>query len=580
MRANWWPMPHLRPSVVVLLVGGLLACSQPAADPDPVGDTLARFEGGSITAERLNQAILALPAESRPKDPAEREAWYEELVRRLAIHDLLVAQGRRDGLPAEPEIAERIRETHKQMLGSAFIARQIVVPAPGAEEEKQFYEARGDALRSPERREVLHIFLRPAPGESRDALRARLEALRARSLAGEPFALLAREYSESQLRHDDGVLGWVTPGQLPPRLNDIVFGLEEGVPSEVLMTESGAHLFLASTVVAERMPSLAEARSEIRRSLYLEGQNEALAAFLEAHERAPGDFAPSAEELSALLAGGDPAALVQRVGDWTLTLGELLERFDSRRRGQRRPGSEGDQLFALLESIARGERVYQLALAAGLAEQPEMQQALAAAEDDIVVMEMQRRKLLDRLTADPEVVRAFFEERKRRFAGPLRLRVARLAVPVGAGSGRILRRLEEAGPGLRSGEETLEALAARVGGTVHEPEWRSLADLRAEGGRLRGRLAAVPEGGFSEPVSTGREIEIFHVIERSEPEVPEFESVRDAVHAAYLQIHGEALYAAFVEDELAQSGFEIVPGSLARFAAQAAGVGDAELETE
>ena len=135
-----------------------------------------------------------------------------------------------------------------------------------------------------------------------------------------------------------------------------------------------------------------------------------------------------------------------------------------------------------------------------------------------------------------------------------------------------MRQLDDAIPSLVSGDETFEALAARVGGVISDPRWETLAELRTEGGRLRGRLAAVPVGGFSEPVSNGREIEVFQILERSDPEVPDYESVRDAVHAAYLEAHGEQLYASFVEDELARSGFEIVPGSLTRFAERATGL--------
>ena len=573
MHANSWSMSRpRRRALIPLLAFGVAACSSPSTESDPAGQILARFDGQSISAERLNQTILGLPSGARPKDPAAHEAWYGELLRQIAIHDLLVAQARRDALLSEPEIAAQAREAHRQILVSAFLNREISVPTPTEEEVERFYERRRDSFNRPERREVFHIFLRPEPGESQAALAARVQSLRDRSLAGEPFPLLAREYSQSQLRHDDGAMGWISPGQLAPRLNDIVFGLEEGVPSEVLLTESGGHLFLAATIVEARASTMEEAQAEIRRSIHQERQNRAVADYLAAQERDPADFAPSVEELSALMAGGDPGAVVQRVGDWTLTAGELLERLEANpRRGPSGP-ADGEGIFALLQSLASLERVFQEASASGLAEEPDIQDALTSAADEVAAQALQHRRLLERLEAEPEPVRAFFREQGRRFAGPLRLRVARLSVPVGPGSGRVMKQLEDAGPGLVSGVETLESLAARVGGVVHDPQWSTLADLQAEGGRLRGRLAAVPVGGFSEPVSNGREIEVFHVRERSEPEVPDFEDVRDAVYAAYLQAHGEEIYASFVEDELARSGFEIVPGSLARFAERASGV--------
>ena len=583
MHASYYSIRQpLRSAVFMALCALALACSGPAGDslPGPSehgqesaesdGEIVARFDGGSISAERLNQAILGLPAQERPADAEGRDSWYRELVRQLAIYDLLVAEGRRDGVLSESEPAERVREGRKQVLVSAFLRREISLQPPTATEVDGYYEQHPDAFFRPERREVYHLFLRPEPGESRARLGVRLGELRARAVAGESFPVLAREHSQSQLRHGDGALGWISPGELAPRLNDIVFGLEEGVPSQVLMTESGAHIFLAATVVEERSASLQEARSQVRRLLQQELQNEAISEYLGSLPANPADFQPTAEELNALLAGRDANTLVLRVGDWTLTAGELLARRESER--PRSAANAESPAFELLRSLARVERLFQLAQSSDVGDASELQEALVSVENSVLFPEMQRRLLLAEIAEDPTAAQTFFDQQSRRFAGPLRLKVSRLAITVGPGSGKTMKELEAAQRALASGEESLQALAERFGGEVSEPEWKTLAELQAAGGRTRGRLAMLPAGGFSEPVSNGRELEIFHVIERSEPEIPAYETVRDQVHLAYLQANGEELYKAFVDERLVAAEFEVLPAGLTRFAEQAVGI--------
>ncbi len=556
------PETALSLTAAAVLVCGALACGGPAVEPD----TLARFEGGAVSAEELGQAALSLPAEARPTDPGERDAFYRNLLRQIAMRKLLVARGRAQGLLEESNVARRAREARRQLLVGLFLAREVEIEATTPGEVADYFESHRDEFDRAERREVYHIFLRPRPDESRGELVARMSALRDRSVNGEPFPLLAREFSESQLRHGDGALGWISPGQLPPKLDEIVFSLEEGVPSDVLVTASGAHVFLASSVVAAQPAAIDEARPNARRMLVQERQNRAVADFLQSREPDANDFEPTAEELRALLIGGDENAIVVRVGSWTLTVGELVERLRSE------GGRSAEDAQRLVQSLAGAERVLREAVRAGLAEEPEVRRSLAMTEDGVLFPEMQRRGLEERVRANPAELEAFFAQEGRRFAGPLRLRFERLAVPLAPDSGRVMGELQQALQALEKGDLELAELAGRVGGRVEEPVWKSLAQLRAEGGTLRDRLAAVEAGGFSEPASNGRELELFHVLERSEPEVPAYESVENEVVSAFLRVHGERLYEDFVNVELEAARFEIFDDHLAAFAESAVGV--------
>jgi hypothetical protein len=282
---------------------------------------------------------------------------------------------------------------------------------------------------------------------------------------------------------------------------------------------------------------------------------------------------PEAEELRALLAGGDANAIVLRVADWTLAAGDFLERLDVESR--RRPGrNQGELAHGLLVSLAHRERLANRGFEAGLEQEDVVIAALDAARDRLAFGAMQRRELLARIEQDPEALTSFFARESGRFAGPLRLRIERLVVPLGSGSGAVMAQLAAAVDGLAIGDVSLEELAERVGGSVEEPVWRTLEDLRSEGGNTRARLAAVAIDGFTRPVSNGREIEIVHVLDRSAPEVPSLESVLEEVREAYLQVNGVRLYRELVEDRLQASNFRVVDVNLALFAQRATGLSD------
>lgn len=93
----------------------------------------------------------------------------------------------------------------------------------------QVLDKRSDATRS---RHIL-LPIQPSPAE-KDTLVSRLNAIRARAVAGEDFSQLARQYSEEEeTKAMGGTIGKAAPDQLPPDLKDAVGGLKDGEISEV-----------------------------------------------------------------------------------------------------------------------------------------------------------------------------------------------------------------------------------------------------------------------------------------------------------------------------------------------------------
>ncbi len=536
-----------------LAVGG---CAPRGGDPEGV----ASYRGGAVSAADLDQALLAVPEDSRPSAPGELRDFVGEMVRRIAVRDIVVRSGREDRLLEIPENASTWEATRTQLAVSTYLRREVEVEAPSAEEVESYFEEHRESFARPERREVYHLFLRPRPGESRAQLLVRAQELRDRAVAGTPFPLLAREHSESQLKRGDGALGWVVPGQLSPNLDRIVFGLEEAVPSDVMTTASGAHLFYAARIVEAQPANLETSRSAVRQRLWQQRQEAAVQQFVESRPTGPADFVPSSEELAALLVGGDPMAVVLRVGGLVLTAEELAEELEGA--GSVLDVAQPERAHEWLVGRARRERVAVLAAEAGILEEEEFLPVLEESRNALLYNLGLTRELETRVLEDRAALEAFFGREAARFAGSPRLRYRRLARPIDADAGRIMTDLVRALPALRSGSLSLTDLAAEVGATVEPPQWSSLERLVEEGGGIRRSLAAVGAGEFSDPHSNGREVELFEVIERGPLEVPALGEVEERVVEAYLEAHGESLFEEFSSELLAANGFELHEAAL------------------
>jgi hypothetical protein len=117
-----------------------------------------------------------------------------------------------------------------------------------------------------------HLLLRVADDASEveiESKRQLAESLHQRIQAGEPFAELAREYSEDPSSAPaGGDRGWVPRGRLLPELEAIVFDLQIGEISEVIRTTFGFHVI---TVTDRDVPDFEYAREGYEEDLIRDG---------------------------------------------------------------------------------------------------------------------------------------------------------------------------------------------------------------------------------------------------------------------------------------------------------------------
>jgi peptidyl-prolyl cis-trans isomerase SurA len=129
-------------------------------------------------------------------------------------------------------------------------------------------ERRGEEEQVVTQTHARHILIRADELTSDQDIHLRLSQLRQRVLQGDDFSKLARAHSDDKASAiKGGDLGWISPGQMIPRFEEVMFSLDPGEISEPFKTQFGWHVI---QVLERREQNMTEefnrnkARMEIR----------------------------------------------------------------------------------------------------------------------------------------------------------------------------------------------------------------------------------------------------------------------------------------------------------------------------
>lgn len=225
--------------------------------PIALSDVLRRLPG----QPRLSAAAAA-------GDPAVRQAVddliMEQLIeddaaaRRLSASDSEVDRyideiARRNNLSREAfqkVLADEKRdyETYRRQVKIDILRSKLTqaVMQGGAAvttaEVERYLEEHPELARTGSKLKLQHIVLE-GKRHTEEAARAKLEELRAKTLAGDDFGALAAANSEAPNAADGGSLGVVAEKDLSPEIFDAVFALKTGEVSGIISTGGGYHIF-------------------------------------------------------------------------------------------------------------------------------------------------------------------------------------------------------------------------------------------------------------------------------------------------------------------------------------------------
>ena len=210
----------------------------------------------SAAVESRARRLAALESQTRSFSrlavPAGRFAGAE-------IGEEAIAKRYEDGKAAFLT-AEEVRLRYV-VLARDDLAADVEIPAGTLD---RYFDSRKAGLTVPEQRRVRHVLV--ADEEGGEEALARAEALRARILAGEAFADVAREASDDPgSAGSGGDLGYGGRGIWVPPFEEAAFSLGVGELSEPVRSDFGFHLIRVDDVRESRTPSFDEAKEELER---------------------------------------------------------------------------------------------------------------------------------------------------------------------------------------------------------------------------------------------------------------------------------------------------------------------------
>ncbi len=521
---------------VLVAAGASWSCRAVPEPPAALAtDVVATYRDGEI-----RRADLAAWYEARPllRGEVSEEKWGLDGLETLAVLRHLAAEAEAAGRHRGAQVTFEIRSREDRVLVGALRA-EVVAAVPISETEIATTLAENEAERhKPERRRLRYLLKEIPEGagpEARAAVRAEIEALRSRALAGEDFEALARAASDSPSRFRGGLLGVAERGLLPAVLDAAAFALPAGGFSPVLEAERSYVVIQCLEILPARIMPEEESRERIE--AFLRNRRAAAAwADLEAAlvaGRVEHDLAP----LTA--ADTPPDAVVSRIGAETLTragvnlvLAESLGGAETR----------AVPVARVVEALDRYATRRLLAVEArrrGLGERPSVRGRLEV-ERQLLLARLELRERVDaasRAPTEEEVARRLAAQPEE-FRGEEAFRVGVLWRPRREGREREdFELLTAAAAGVRAGEEDFAAAARRVsehasGALGGDLGWRTRPELAAWGPIVTRTVLSLEVGATSGVVETERGFWVLRLVERRDAVPLTGEEAADAAREA------------------------------------------------
>jgi peptidyl-prolyl cis-trans isomerase SurA len=201
-------------------------------------------------------------------------------ARFLTEEDLKAALAR-DGMSLE-DYRKRVRD---QLLRTKLVNRQIKSKIVITKEDVQaYYERNRNEYGGPKKYRLGNIIMPvppPAGEQEKQAVYRAMVAVHAKLKAGESFAALAREYSQSPMASEGGDLGVFGLSDLSPQIQAAVQNLKPGEFSQILDTEYGYQIFIVQEILEGDGKTLEALTPEIESKLFDEVVNQKFADWLQ-----------------------------------------------------------------------------------------------------------------------------------------------------------------------------------------------------------------------------------------------------------------------------------------------------------
>ena len=310
-----------------MISAALVATALAAPSADILEQVLVKVNGDIITKTDLEQRQIAALRQKNPNLRADNDAALQQALAEVtpsvivdAVDELLIVQrGRELGYTMSTEqfngIVENIKKENKledeeqfqaalkqEGLTMADLRRQlertmIIQRVQQVEvmsklqvtdaELKMYYDANKETFTTKPQltlREILVLVPTSDRGINvgqEEEAQAKAEDIRTRLVAGEPFARLAADLSDSPSKANGGLVGPITPDVLAPELQQALEGLKPGDLTPILRTTRGFQLVKVETLDAATIKPFEDSRDEIADRIANEKRRGEFSKFLE-----------------------------------------------------------------------------------------------------------------------------------------------------------------------------------------------------------------------------------------------------------------------------------------------------------
>jgi peptidyl-prolyl cis-trans isomerase SurA len=205
--------------------------------------------GYVLSTERFNSIVANIKKENKIETDEQFQAALKQ--ENLTLDDLR-------------------RQIERQMLISQVQQVEVAGKISVSEDEiKKYYEENRDSFTTQPQITLREILISVPTTEkgvnvaADDEARAKAEEIRKRLEAGEPFARLATELSDSGSKANGGLIGPIARTDLSPELLKEIDPLKVGQLTRVLRTQRGYQIVKLESRTEQKIQTLDEARAEI-----------------------------------------------------------------------------------------------------------------------------------------------------------------------------------------------------------------------------------------------------------------------------------------------------------------------------
>lgn len=533
----------------------------------PALPTVATFgEDETITRSDVDNAILSAPANQRSPGDAPFSQWYSTWVNDIFLKRVLDREAADSDIERSPEFIRQTRSLRRNLYSEYKLQRALLEEEAITEEDlKQRYEETREEWDTPEARNMYHIFLRfgEEPGSSKEEVLEKLKKLKERVRNGENFGMLATEYSESESRHQEGWIGFVTRGQLADAADKAIFSTPEGEVSDPVVVGNGAHIFFNENTVAAKNPAYDEVKIIIAQRMGFERMKDALTKLAEEADLRGSSFFPGEKELDKLISEGKPDTVILALGTFEMTLKDFHELI---RGYQKQVASRTDILGEeapqfLYDEIKHREIVFQDMLADTEADYSDVEAVYQERKKVIRNELFVRRKMVTWVEKHPELLKEYFKNNIKRFQSTGQVHLQGIRIPLPKNAPAVMARLEKAKLELESGSTGWEKVAKSVGAEKQDWGWFNTRKLY-QYDRKAARIAfGMKEGEISAPYTYAKSIRMFEVLASEAPEAPYFDRVRNQVTTVYIENNTQTVYGKVEKEFKEKYNFQVFPAN-------------------